>query len=47
VVVFGEAIDPFVVLGGVIILASVTFISWREATLQRRLRTPPVPATKV
>ena len=44
---FGEAIDPFVVLGGVIILASVTFISWREATLQRRLRTPPVPATKV
>jgi len=47
VVVFGEAIDPFVVLGGVIILASVTFISWRESTLQRRLRTPPVPATKV
>ena len=47
VVVFGEAVDPFVVLGGVIILGSVTFISWREATLQRRLRTPPVPATKV
>jgi len=47
VVVFGEAIDLFVVLGWVIILASVTFISWREATLQRRLRTPPVPATKV
>jgi drug/metabolite transporter (DMT)-like permease len=47
VVVFGKAIDPFVVLGGVIILASVTFISWREATLQRRLRTPLVPATKV
>ena len=47
VVVLGEAVDPFVVLGGVIILGSVTFISWREATLQRRLRTPPVPATKV
>ena len=47
VVVFGEAVDPFVVLGGVIILGSLTFISWREATLQRRLRTPPVPATKV
>jgi drug/metabolite transporter (DMT)-like permease len=47
VVVFGEAVDPFVVLGGGIILGSVTFISWREATLQRRLRTPPVPATKV
>ena len=47
VVVFGEAVDPFVVLGGGIILGSVTFISSREATLQRRLRTPPVPATKV
>ena len=47
VVVFGEAVDPFVVLGGGIILGSVTFISWREATLQRRLCTPPVPATKV
>ena len=47
VVVFGEAVDPFVVLGGGAILRSVTFISWREATLQRRLRTPPVPATKV
>ena len=47
VVVFGEAVDPFVVLGGGIILGSVTFISWREATLQRHLRTPPVPATKV
>ena len=47
VVVFGEAVDPFVVLGGGVILGSVTFISWREATLQRRLRTPPVPATKV
>ena len=47
VVVFGEAVDPFVVLGGGIILGSVTFISWREATLQRRLRTPHVPATKV
>ena len=47
VVVFGEAVDPFVVLGGGIILGSVTFISWREATLQRRLRPSPVPATKV
>jgi drug/metabolite transporter (DMT)-like permease len=34
--VFDEALDPFVILGIMIILASVTFITWREALLQRR-----------
>ncbi len=34
--VFGEAIDPFVVLGGAIIVASVSFIAWRESILKRR-----------
>ena len=47
VVVFDEAIDPFVVLGGVIILGAVTFISWRVAAVKRWPRTPPVPASKV
>jgi len=46
-VFFDEPLDPWVVIGGGTILASVSFISWREAVLQRRLRTPPVPATKV
>ena len=46
-VFFDEPLDPWVVVGGGTILASVSFISWREAVLQRRLRTPPVPATKV
>jgi len=45
-VVFGEGVDPFVVLGGTVIVASVTFISWREAVLRRRLA-PPDTATKV
>lgn len=45
--VFGEAVDAFVVLGGCVILASVSFITWREAQLKRRQITPPVPATKV
>ncbi|PWE33354.1 EamA family transporter [Maritimibacter sp. 55A14] len=44
---FGEALDPWVVLGGTVIVAAVSFISWREAQLKRRTLTPPVSATKV
>lgn len=43
---FGEAVDPFVVAGGGLIIAAVSFITWREAVLKRRAVTPPVPATK-
>lgn len=45
--VFGESIDLWVVVGGVLILASVTFITWREAVLKRRHRTPTANETKV
>ncbi len=34
--VFGEPVDGMVVLGGVIIMAAVGFIAWREAMLRRR-----------
>ncbi len=44
--VFGEAVDPYVVLGGTVIVASVSFITWREAMLKRRAITPPSNATK-
>jgi drug/metabolite transporter (DMT)-like permease len=44
--VFGEGIDVWVVLGGGLILASITFITWREAVLKHRTITPPTPATK-
>jgi drug/metabolite transporter (DMT)-like permease len=44
--VFGEGIDGWVIFGGMIILASVSFITWREAVLKHST-TPPVPATKV
>ena len=37
-VVFGEGVDPFVVLGGVVIMSSVLFITWREAILRRQVR---------
>lgn len=44
--VFGEKVDLFVVLGGTLILASVSFITWREARLKRRAVTPASMATK-
>tara|TARA_R110002049_G_scaffold10127_6_gene50579 strand:- start:49415 stop:50332 length:918 start_codon:yes stop_codon:yes gene_type:complete len=45
-VVFGEPVDIWVVLGGAVILGSVTFITWREAMLKRQI-TPPSLAAKV
>lgn len=45
--VFNEGIDPWVVLGGTVIVSAVSFISWREAVLKRQAVTPPVSATKV
>lgn len=46
-VVFGEGLDPWVIVGGGLILGSVSFITWREAVLRRRAVTPPVMATKL
>jgi drug/metabolite transporter (DMT)-like permease len=46
-VIFGEPVDIWVVFGGVLILASVTFISWREAALRKKPVTPTVHQTKV
>jgi drug/metabolite transporter (DMT)-like permease len=46
-IVFGEPVDIWVVVGGVVILASVTFITWREAVTKRSRVTPVVHATKV
>lgn len=45
-VFFGEPVDGWVVLGGAVIMGSVTFITWREARA-RRMITPPVAATKI
>jgi drug/metabolite transporter (DMT)-like permease len=40
-VVFHEAVDFWVLLGGGVIIASVSFISYREWVLSRRVKTPP------
>jgi drug/metabolite transporter (DMT)-like permease len=42
---FAEPIDIWVILGGIVILGSVTFITWREAMLKRQV-TPDAVATK-
>ena len=43
---FDEAVDGWVVFGGLIIMASVSFITWRESIARRKI-TPAVHAPKV
>jgi drug/metabolite transporter (DMT)-like permease len=43
---FGEPVDVWVLAGGGIIIASVSFISYREWVVARRAATPPAVATK-
>ena len=45
--VFMEPVDNWVMLGGAIIVAAISFISWREAKVRRESITPPHVATKV
>ena len=45
--VFDEGFDIWVVVGGALIIAAISFMTWREAVLKRRLRTPVAPATKL
>ncbi len=44
---FGEALDPFILLGGAVIVGAATYISHREAKVARHQTTPPSPATKM
>ncbi len=46
IMVFGEPADFYVLLGGGIVVAAITFISHREAVAARRQITPPAAATK-
>lgn len=38
VLVFDEAVDGYVVLGGTLIIAAISLITWREAVLSRRAK---------
>lgn len=41
VLVFGEPADGFVMLGGAMIIAAITLVTWREAQRSRRARATP------
>ncbi len=43
--IFGEPVDSFVILGGAMIIAAVSYITWREAQMRRTV-TPPVNTGK-
>ncbi|OSP54271.1 DMT family transporter [Pseudoruegeria sp. SK021] len=45
-VFFAEPVDGYVVLGGGMIIAAISFITWREARLKRRTVTPTPMQTK-
>ena len=47
IMLFGEPIDPYVVLGSLIVVSAVTYISHREMQARRHASTPPAVATKV
>ena len=44
---FNENIDPFVIAGGIIIVSSVSFMTWREAVLKKKQLTPVTHETKL
>jgi len=44
VFVFSEPVDGFVVLGGTMIIAAISFITWREAVLARRRKRSQLPS---
>lgn len=45
--VFGEAVDPLVLAGGGMIIAAISYMTWREAQIKRRAVTPPPEAVKL
>jgi drug/metabolite transporter (DMT)-like permease len=46
IVLFDEGLDPFVLVGGAIVVGAVTFIAHREARNARAPITPPAPVLK-
>lgn len=46
ILLFNESLDPYVLVGGAIIVGAATYISHRELQSNRRSQTPPAIATK-
>lgn len=47
IVLFAEPLDPYVLLGGAVIVSAITYISHRELQIARKQVTPPPVGTKV
>ena len=47
VVLFGEPVDGFVILGGAVIVGAASYISFRESRAAKQKITPPVNAAKM
>ena len=47
VILFDEAIDPYVIAGGLMIIGAISFITWREAVAKPKQITPSVPPQKM
>lgn len=47
VIAFGEPVDPFILIGGAMIIAAISYMTWREAQIRRQAVTPTSVATKV
>ena len=45
--VFAEPVDPFVLAGGAMIIAAISYMTWREAQLRRQKVTPSPVETKL
>lgn len=46
-VAFGEPVDPFVIVGGGMIIAAISYMTWREARSRRRQITPAPDAARL
>lgn len=40
VIAFGEPVDPYILIGGAMIIAAISYMTWREAQIRRRGVTP-------
>ena len=45
--VFNEGVDIWVVFGGSVIVGAISFMTWREAVMKRRMRTPSPSQVKL
>lgn len=47
VIAFGEPVDPYILIGGAMIIGAISYMTWREAQVRRRGVTPAAVETKV